>query len=491
MIIVSYTRSTSCRPEQSVSNDTIKEQNERISAYIKKKNWKLDKKYSDRKNDTQTEQAFLQMKQDGIGRKYDCVVMDSIFRCGQNVLSAYDLLSLVFLPAGIRFAVVEDDFYSGDYPESEVKHYLEEKRDTYRFERLTNAAIKSTTERRYPKYGYCYKDGEMELVPDEAVMANVQLIFQMAADGHTAKEILDYLIRKGIESPMAYQKRKEGKPMNGKASPWNIAKVRSILNNRLYLGEWRRVVFKEEVMQSCPPLIDEELFQKAHERMSERNVRKNKKAKKPVFNPFYKRIFDKETQHPLNNYQHPRLGIRIYRFGYPRPAGADYEKAWLPCEEVQDKVMECIHREQAAARKIRKMLGSQRAEMEKEQWKSRLRKKMWETVSRQMEIENRYVQCGITEMDTEKMDGFMEESRACEEELKSIMSELSEVDVVLSKKNPWIELFASVELKDGITADISRKLIEKIEVYRFETVEVTFCKNGYREMLPQEWFSEV
>ena len=62
MICVSYTRAVPNISNMEVPRNTIGEQNELISAYIKKKRWKLIEKYSDRKQDRDDETAFLKMK---------------------------------------------------------------------------------------------------------------------------------------------------------------------------------------------------------------------------------------------------------------------------------------------------------------------------------------------------------------------------------------------------------------------------------------------
>ena len=85
MRCASYTRTVSCLRDSEIPSNIISQQNQRIQEFIKKKDWELVKKYSDRKRDEFEDGAFLQMKQDAIGRDFDCVVMDSMFRCGRNI----------------------------------------------------------------------------------------------------------------------------------------------------------------------------------------------------------------------------------------------------------------------------------------------------------------------------------------------------------------------------------------------------------------------
>lgn len=110
MRCVSYTRTVSCMENGEIPKDIIGQQNQRIQDYIKKRGWTLGKKYSDRKKDVYEETAYLQMKMDAIAREFDCVVLDSMFRCGRNSNVAAEMFRSMFVPAGVYFAVVEDDF---------------------------------------------------------------------------------------------------------------------------------------------------------------------------------------------------------------------------------------------------------------------------------------------------------------------------------------------------------------------------------------------
>ena len=118
---VSYTRSTNCLPEREDRVIPIMEQNEHIRKYVSSRKWKLVGKYSDRKHDPELDRAFLEMREDGVNRKFECVVIDSIWQCGRDAFQAIALLRKTFYPAGIQFAVVEDNFCSADAePEAAV-----------------------------------------------------------------------------------------------------------------------------------------------------------------------------------------------------------------------------------------------------------------------------------------------------------------------------------------------------------------------------------
>ena len=74
MKCVSYTRTLPWKNHQ--SELTIAEQNQRIAAYLAEhKELDLQKKYSDRKNDEKARTAFDQMTNDGVERKFDCIIV--------------------------------------------------------------------------------------------------------------------------------------------------------------------------------------------------------------------------------------------------------------------------------------------------------------------------------------------------------------------------------------------------------------------------------
>ena len=82
---VSYTRAISSRIGEENPSNTIAEQNGRIAQYLKKRGCSISEKYSDRKRTAEATEGFDKLVQDGMARKFDAVVVDSIFRCGRTL----------------------------------------------------------------------------------------------------------------------------------------------------------------------------------------------------------------------------------------------------------------------------------------------------------------------------------------------------------------------------------------------------------------------
>ena len=101
-----------------------------------------------------------------------------------------------------------------------------------------------------------YKVVEHKLEVDETTAPLVYTLFQMCADGQTAKEIYQFLQEKQIRRP------------NGKEIAYNI--VLYLLSNRIYIGEYRHsgIVLEHGV----PAIITEELFEKVQDSIKKHTI---------------------------------------------------------------------------------------------------------------------------------------------------------------------------------------------------------------------------
>lgn len=160
---VSYTRSISSRIGEENPSNTIAEQNERIARYLKKRGCSISEKYSDRKRTAEATEGFDKLVQDGMARKFDAVVVDSIFRCGRTLPFAIEALQRTFYPLGIQFAVVEDDFCSADKTAEEVAEYFNGKTiDKIRSEFMQAAHIDRVLDLNPEKVKQCMDAGLLQ-----------------------------------------------------------------------------------------------------------------------------------------------------------------------------------------------------------------------------------------------------------------------------------------------------------------------------------------
>lgn len=211
MRCVSYTRTTSCKSSESIPTDIIRQQNEQIQKYIQSHGWKLVAKYSDRKRDDNENTAFEEMTMDGISRKFDMVVVNSIDRCGKYISCAEDVLAKTFFPAGIHFSVVQDDFCSIEKSREEIDEYFRKEKIAVQIKSMREFAVREQIEGYYnvhdEKYGYILSEDRKELLVEEEAATIVREVFQMLLDGVSVKKIADIMNERGVESPMVHNAR--------------------------------------------------------------------------------------------------------------------------------------------------------------------------------------------------------------------------------------------------------------------------------------------
>lgn len=209
MKCVSYTRTLPWKNHQ--SKLTIAEQNQRIAAYLAEhKELDLQKKYSDRKNDEKARTAFDQMTNDGVERKFDCIIVASMYYCGPDFPAVRQAIKETLYATGIDLIVLEEGLDTRAVSRKEVEDYFEAKRCEMHAEimlawrkkqgagfRLTNSV----------PFGYIRRNGESNMIKDEEVAPYLSEAFSRYASGRKMRDIAKWLNEQGVEPPMKHKKR--------------------------------------------------------------------------------------------------------------------------------------------------------------------------------------------------------------------------------------------------------------------------------------------
>lgn len=354
---VSYTRSISSRIGEENPSNTIAEQNERIARYLKKLGCNVSEKYSDRKRTAEATEGFDKLVQDGMARKFDAVVVDSIFRCGRTLPFAIEALQRTFYPLGIQFAVVEDDFCSADKTAEEVAEYFNGKTiDKIRSEFITNRQNhfeEGTLTHRQAKYGYALSEDHRNLVLNPESAQVVKLIFQMYLEDMKIPEIARALDAQGVPSPqiqMAKKKRSRTK------IKWPDSTIRSILKNPLYIGKCTLTLAKAKRELEVPAIVSETEFQKAQKKLESTRLPSRKKARKKP-NLLFKKIYDKESGKGLLCRTSEDESQQIYSFdkGYRCFSG---KAPFIESEKIFREILSALEKEKMQAVHIDRVLDS-------------------------------------------------------------------------------------------------------------------------------------
>lgn len=486
MICVSYTRVVPNISNMDAPRNTIGEQNELISAYIKKKRWKLIEKYSDRKQDRNDETAFLKMKKAGMNRQFECVVVSSIFFCGKRLLSATDLLERVFYPAGIHFAVAEDEFCSVEATPEEVEAYLQRKIGEFRGKlayRMNEEFFEGTA---YRRYGYI-RVAKDQLVIDQEPAGIIKEIFDLFCSGKTVKEIAALLNDEGRETCAAYRWRASAGRYKYNHNVWTSHMVSNILQNRIYIGEWYQCIGDERLLLSCPLIIEQKQFDAAQELFKQRSPIRYKQEMEKKYLVFGTKVYDLETNWPLTVHINKKDGTRIFRFKYPAPAVRLYEKLTLSCSETERSISKQLQIQKEMADHAVAMFETEDAAIKKEMMIAPIRDIANVLFEQMLSIESQI----MSDADSNDAKATMlEKLKLLDEELQRQFAKIEEIHQLFSKKNPWVKLYSSYNSQNEMNEQVVNKYVAKVMAYRFERVTLVPCYLEWFEKLPQEWFAE-
>ena len=202
---------------------------------------------------------FLRMVNDSSKRLFDIVLVWKLDRFARNRYdSAFYRYSL--RKNGVQVVSVKENISNG--PEGIILEAMIEAMAEYYSANLAQNvkrgfkenALKGRWNGGAVPLGYKVVDHKLEI--DETTAPLVYTLFQMCADGYTAKEIYQYLQEKQIRRP------------NGKEIAYNS--VLYLLSNRIYVGEYRHsgIVLEHGV----PAIVTEELFEKVQDNIKKHSI---------------------------------------------------------------------------------------------------------------------------------------------------------------------------------------------------------------------------
>ena len=199
----------------------------------------MQKKYSDRKNDEKARAAFDQMTNDGVERKFDCIIVASMYYCGPDFPAVRQAIKETLYATGIDLIVLEEGLDTRAVSRKEVEDYFEAKRCEMHAEimfawrkkqgagfRLTNSV----------PFGYIRRNGESNMIKDEEVAPYLSEAFSRYASGRKMRDIAKWLNEQGVDPPMKHKKRILGKPYDAEPDQWTTDMLRCLFRNPTYTG---------------------------------------------------------------------------------------------------------------------------------------------------------------------------------------------------------------------------------------------------------------
>lgn len=497
MRCASYVRLVSCKPEKEMPKDIIRQQNDRIKNFIKGKGWELAKKYTDRKKNMEADDAFQQLRLDGINRKFDMVVVDSLFRCGRNVSYAEDVLLKTFYPAGIHFAVIEDNICSLDMDARMAAAYFKKRRNES-FGYKLNEHSKQKQAEGYltvhdEKYGYFLNENRKNFIIDEEAAMIIREIFYLLAEKELSySQVANVMNEHGYESPGKHLARAGTKNVPDCHSYWHSSAVRHIAENISYTGCYYKMMDGKRTKFAIPPIIAQEQFKKVQNR--HKNIpNKNSSNVNRSDNAFVKQIFDKGTGNTVICRRNKDNGSQSFARKFT-------DKECISYDYVMQETITALRREQKKACLAREKIvsgdGSAEAKKQIEIFSQQARMLFPEMADIERERLLLY-----DRMNTGKISGQTYQKKLsdfsaqfCEKEtaFNLIMKHVEIIETAFSSQNPWIQFYSSIRVPNILGKKQVRTWIDKVQIENMETVEVIFPSKytEWKKLLPTQWFKE-
>ncbi len=529
---VSYTRKASWRASAGTLEVAV--QDAAIQNFLEQAGAFLSEKYSDGEAPLEVESEFERMVADGMERKFDVLVVYSLYHCGSSFLSAKQMLLDTLYMAGVRLIVVSENMDSGGRTRGEVLDYFEAKRREMHadiFKAWKRSRGEGFVLTNSVPYGYVRPNGADHMSKDKSVAPYLAEMFHRHQAGESPEEIAEWLNQMGADTPLVHRKKLQQESMGGiqeggtadsrLKSPtpqerWNPAKVLAILRNPVYTGA--RSNKKREILATgCHEayLTTEEFLALPANDPDGQTVRRRRKrkAKEPSALPY--RVFCARCGTQL--LRKPGEAGETARFTCRKGCWKIGEKksdvAFLTEEQIADAVLRALQTErrqaQAVIEKFRQDLGQEARGKRRALLSEQMKRILAEMEMEQFQRVPLYEQWEKGEIPQEEYERRLQEyeaaSRKLDQRLEAVMDQAKRLDVAYGLKNPWLVLFDHTVIPQPLDQAGAEKLIRRVEVEKEPdvcvsqpvksgpcqlSVRVRVMEEEWKELLPADWFEE-
>jgi len=470
----------------------LKEQNDRIRAYAEENGWKVSKFYEDKGDDPSGDAGFQKMRIDGMNRRFDLVILDSVYRCGKNPMFARELLLRTFYLIGIHFVILEDGINSMAATREELERYFEEvklfagglrgNKKKYG-DLIQNNQIDPMKER----YGYVLSEDKTEMLVDKEAAEVIRLIFDMTEKGINQRQIAKTLNENGVEAPAVHLYRVGTKKPKPNSCEWSDGAVSKILHNK-FLAGGEDVQLAGKVYY--PPIIERERLDRIVG-----SLRKGRTGMTPgrkMANCLNGRITYNGTDEKLHvglleDGGEKRLGF--YRKGHKEPV------AWV--EDVLSETMREIGKEKKISQRAADLIRSGKGkalETEVESLHRQRARELYEKAIKaqegNIELYQRHENGEISgeEFETQH-EKIMQRQREVNDQFHFLVVEARKGKHALSIKNPWIVRYGGCDPNTPLDRKKVMELIEEITIFEDRKLKIRLNTCG-KEAFPEWWLKE-
>ena len=488
MRLVSYTRTTTCYPEKINSDASITEQNERIGEYAHRHGWKISEKYSDRKRDQTENSAFERLLADGMQRKFDAVIVSSIYRAGKDLWGAKEVLLQTFHYAGIGFVVVDDDFISIGKPNQEAEKYFDEKYSQFRQEtiryRVNQRNRNGILSWNDVKYGYKLTD-DYKLVIDPETAPVVKRMFEMCASGMHPARIAEIFKQEKIPVPLV------SRGMNVKIPDpynWDRQSIRRLLDKTVYIGRWSKVVQGEVMYFENESIVDSEVFQKAQDYLQ--TIARHSQAPGPK-HKYTMLVKDKERGFCFF-LRNSKKGYSYFTY-ISKPEGYEGNTRLL-VTDLEDALRSRLNNAKESAVHIKNLIeaeGERWLEQYMQDQKTEFRSRAFMLAELEQSRVESYKKYSDGEISQQAMENenhsFRDFVEKQEKEFQRCSQNIERKKKAISTVNPWVNLFLTWNEEKEFDRETLVKYIASVTLDHMEIDNIELVNEEWYQELPEEW----
>ena len=497
-------------------SDSIKNQRELISLFLKKEeieviDYYIDDGYS---GTSMLRPDFKRMMKDLVNEKINTIIVKDLSRFGRNYIEVGKYLELTFPLYGTRFIAVNDNIDSYKDPKSinnvivPFKNLMNDEyardisnkvRSVYRTKALNGEIVGGTT-----PYGYTKNpENKYQLIIDKDEEKNIKLIFKKYLDGDGVIKICKYLNDNKILCRKEIQRRKK---KNISLEPdadsikykWSKSTIGKILTNETYIGNVvqnrttsvsyknHKVIYRPRnewivVKNTHEPIISKEDFNKVQQIFQERNSERKPATGLTIF---YGKLKCADCGSGMCKMEDSRRG-RFYSHYYCR----NYKTTSSSCSPHKIKTSELNHLVlQSVLTQIKLVVDLEKAIQKlKDNGATReLEQKYRNNINK---IENdieKYKKMKKKDYEKWKLDiitqdEFCYNSNEYNEKIKNLEKELTSLNNLynesikeLKKDNYWIEHFKRNKKIKTLSREMIYELIDCIYVHEGGNITIKF-----------------
>ena len=452
--------------------------------------------------------GFEKMLEDAKAKQFQVIIVKDLSRLGRDHIGTGEHIERIFPSLGIRFIAMAEGYDSmfDEEPSADmvpIINFFNEfhaKQTSRKTKASKNAMAKAGKfiGSKAP-FGYLLDpEDKHHLIIDEEAAGTVRQIFRYACDGLGYKAIARRLRDAGILNPTAYNNIKfptfHKSEYWRKPHDWHESSIKTILHNPTYLGKVvsgrRRVEsFKTKKILTMPedswtvignthePLIDQAIWDKAHEKLAVRKRCDNQGAQQ-IFAGLAK---CNDCGYALNytyNKGNPRYQCSLYSTkgkGYCKSHFITYDDLYTAVlHDIQRRAKSAAHMDKHLLARLEReaagLLDKQAVSVERDCKRMETRVDELDAI-----IGKLYEDSVLGHISSERAGRMMTQFEAEQQELKNKLEETQRALIAYQKRHcemaAFLEVIAGYQELTELNATILNELISQIRVGVKETVD--------------------